>query len=125
MCRPLAPSSHPEQDPHFSGCRSRLDRPAWGHPASRRSRRRIPIRGRHAMYDVLVVGARCAGAPTALLLARRGFRVLLVDRATFPSDTMSTHYVKRPAIAQLKRWGLLDRVIASGCPPIHRIAFDV
>src|SRR5690348_10836593 len=60
-----------------------------------------------------------------MLLARQGYRVLLVDRATFPSDTMSSHYVKRPAIAQLKRWGLLDRLIASNCPPIHRIKFDL
>jgi 2-polyprenyl-6-methoxyphenol hydroxylase-like FAD-dependent oxidoreductase len=77
------------------------------------------------MYDVIVVGARCAGSSTAMLLARRGYRVLVVDRATFPSDTMSTHYVKRPAIAQLKRWGLLDQVIASNCPPIRTIRFDL
>ena len=42
-------------------------------------------------YDVIVVGARCAGAPLAMLLARQGHRTLLVDRATFPSDTISTH----------------------------------
>jgi glycine/D-amino acid oxidase-like deaminating enzyme len=51
---------------------------------------------RAAMYDVLVVGARCAGAPTAMLLARLGYRVLLVDRASFPSDTLSTHFIKPP-----------------------------
>lgn len=43
------------------------------------------------MYDAIIVGARCAGSPTAMLLARQGFKVLLVDRATFPSDTVSTH----------------------------------
>ena len=43
------------------------------------------------MYDAIIVGARCAGSPTAMLLARRGFKVLLVDKATFPSDTISTH----------------------------------
>ena len=48
------------------------------------------------MYDVIVVGARCAGAPVAMLLARRGYRVLLVDRATFCSDTLSTHFIKPP-----------------------------
>jgi flavin-dependent dehydrogenase len=48
------------------------------------------------MYDAIVVGARCAGSPTAMLLARRGFKVLLVDKATFPSDTISTHIVVAP-----------------------------
>jgi 2-polyprenyl-6-methoxyphenol hydroxylase-like FAD-dependent oxidoreductase len=75
-------------------------------------------------YDAIVVGARCAGAPTAMLLARRGWRVLLVDRATFPSDTVSTHLVHAPGIAALARWGLLDRVVANGCPPIERYSFD-
>jgi len=41
------------------------------------------------MFDAVVVGARCAGSPTTMLLARRGYRVLLVDRTTFPSDTIS------------------------------------
>ena len=76
------------------------------------------------MYDVIVVGARCAGAPTAMLLARRGYRVLLADRATFPSDTLSTHFIKPPGVAMLRRWGLLDQVIASGCPPVLRFRFD-
>ncbi|HLC28140.1 MAG TPA: NAD(P)/FAD-dependent oxidoreductase [Dehalococcoidia bacterium] len=70
------------------------------------------------MYDAIVAGARCAGAPTAMLLARKGFRVLLVDRDTFPSDIMSTHYIHVPGIARLKNWGLLDRLVATGCPPI-------
>ena len=76
------------------------------------------------MYDVIVVGARCAGSPTAMLLAQRGYRVLLVDRATFPSHTLSTHFVKPPGVAMLRRWGLLDQVIASGCPPVPRFRFD-
>jgi 2-polyprenyl-6-methoxyphenol hydroxylase-like FAD-dependent oxidoreductase len=75
-------------------------------------------------YDAIVVGARCAGAPTAMLLARRGYRVLAVDRARFPSDTVSTHLVHPPGVAALRRWGLLDRVIATGCPAIHTYAFD-
>ncbi|MEO8276235.1 MAG: NAD(P)/FAD-dependent oxidoreductase [Thermoanaerobaculia bacterium] len=75
-------------------------------------------------YDVIVVGARCAGSPTAMLLARQGFRVLLVDRATFPSDTVSTHVVQPLAAAALARWGLLDRLVATGCPPIDRYAYD-
>jgi flavin-dependent dehydrogenase len=75
-------------------------------------------------YDAIVVGARCAGSPTALLLARRGWRVLLVDRTSFPSDTVSTHLMHAPAVAALARWGLLDRVVATGCPPITRYSFD-
>jgi flavin-dependent dehydrogenase len=75
-------------------------------------------------YDVIVVGARCAGSPTAMLLARKGYRVVVVDRATFPSDTLSTHIVHPPGVAALKRWGLLDRLAATGCPPIDTYAFD-
>src|SRR5512135_1682598 len=75
-------------------------------------------------YDAIVVGARCAGAPTAMLLAREGLRVLLVDRATFPSDTVSTHLIHAPGVAALHRWGLLDDVIATGCPPIGNYTFD-
>ncbi|WP_293081126.1 NAD(P)/FAD-dependent oxidoreductase [Moorena sp. SIO4A1] len=76
------------------------------------------------MYDVIVIGARCAGSPTAMLLARKGYRVLLVDKATFPSNTMSNHYLQQSAVAQLKRWGLLDKVVNSGCPPIQKATFD-
>ncbi len=75
-------------------------------------------------YDVIVVGARCAGAPTAMLLARRGYRVLLVDRATFPSDTVSTHLIHPPGVAALDRWGVLERVVETGCPPIDTYDFD-
>jgi flavin-dependent dehydrogenase len=76
-------------------------------------------------YDVVVVGTRCAGSPTAMLLARAGHRVLMVDRAAFPSDTMSTHLIHPPGVAALDRWGLLDRLESSGCPPItdYRIDF--
>ncbi|MEU9160819.1 NAD(P)/FAD-dependent oxidoreductase [Streptomyces sp. NPDC048424] len=76
------------------------------------------------IHDVVVVGARCAGAPTAMLLARKGYRVLLADRATFPSDTVSTHLVHPPGLAALDRWGLLPEVLASGCPPIATYSFD-
>ena len=65
-------------------------------------------------YDAIVVGARCAGSPTAMLLARKGHRVLLVDKATFPSDTMSTHHVHPPGVAALERWGLLERLERRG-----------
>jgi 2-polyprenyl-6-methoxyphenol hydroxylase-like FAD-dependent oxidoreductase len=76
-------------------------------------------------YDAIVVGARCAGSPTAMLLARKGYKVLLVDRATFPSDTISTHLIHPPGVAVLKRWGLLDRIVSTGCPPIDTYAFDM
>lgn len=75
-------------------------------------------------FDVIVVGARCAGSPLAMLLARKGYEVLVVDRATFPSDTLSTHVVHPHGVAALARWGLADRLVASGCPPIHEYLFD-
>src|SRR5262249_41013457 len=76
------------------------------------------------MYDVIVVGARCAGSPTAMLLARKGYRVLLADKASFPSDTLSVHYIHQPGVARLKRWGLLERVAATNCPPVRRQTID-
>jgi 2-polyprenyl-6-methoxyphenol hydroxylase-like FAD-dependent oxidoreductase len=76
-------------------------------------------------YDAIIVGARCAGSPTAMLLARKGYRVLVVDRATFPSDTISTHLVHPPGLSAMKRWGLLDGLVATGCPAIHSYAFDM
>jgi len=76
------------------------------------------------VYDAIIVGARCAGSPTAMLLARMGLRVLLLDRATFPSDTPSTHIVHPLGVAALSRWGLLDRLAATGCPPIDVYAYD-
>ncbi|WP_067542502.1 NAD(P)/FAD-dependent oxidoreductase [Nocardia crassostreae] len=76
------------------------------------------------MYDVIVVGARCAGSPVAMLLARKGHRVLLVDRVTFPSDTVSTHYIHQVGVARLKEWGLLDKLVATGVTPIRRLNFS-
>jgi len=76
------------------------------------------------MYDAIIVGARCAGAATAMLLARKCYRVLLVDKATFPSDTVSTHYIHQPGVASLARWGLLDAVAAT-TPRIEQQVFDV
>jgi flavin-dependent dehydrogenase len=70
------------------------------------------------MYDAIVIGARCAGSPTAMLLARAGHRVLLLDRSTFPSDKLSTHYIQPSGVKCLEEWGLLDAVIATNTPPI-------
>jgi 2-polyprenyl-6-methoxyphenol hydroxylase-like FAD-dependent oxidoreductase len=75
-------------------------------------------------FDAIVVGARCAGSPTAMLLARKGYRVLVVDRATFPSDAVSTHILHPLGVSALSRWGLLERLKTTGCPPIHTYAFD-
>jgi 2-polyprenyl-6-methoxyphenol hydroxylase-like FAD-dependent oxidoreductase len=75
-------------------------------------------------YDAIVLGARCAGSPAAMLLARKGYRVLVVDRATFPSDTVSTHLIHPLGVAALARWGLLERLTKTECPPIHTYDFD-
>src|SRR4051812_37642899 len=75
------------------------------------------------IHDVVVIGARCAGAATAMLLAGQGLDVLLVDRAHFPSDTLSTHALSRGGIVQLDRWGLLDEVVDSGAPLIRNVSF--
>ena len=76
------------------------------------------------MYDVIVSGARCAGAPSAMLLARKGYKVLLVDRAGFPSDIPHGHFIHRQGPQRLARWGLLDRIRKAGCPPISAFATD-
>jgi 2-polyprenyl-6-methoxyphenol hydroxylase-like FAD-dependent oxidoreductase len=75
-------------------------------------------------FDAIVVGARCAGSPTAMLLARKGYRVLLVDRATFPSDTVSTHILHPLGVRALARWDVLDCLVATGCPAIQTYTFD-
>lgn len=74
-------------------------------------------------FDVVVVGGRVSGASTALLLARAGARVALVDRAPYGSDTLSTHGLMRAGVLQLGRWGLLEEVVAAGTPPIRRTLF--
>lgn len=76
-------------------------------------------------HDVVVVGARCAGAATAMLLARQGFDVVAVDRSRFPSDTLSTHSIARGGVVQLARWGLLHEVMASGAPAIREVSFHL
>lgn len=76
-------------------------------------------------YDAIVVGARSAGASTALLLARRGRRVLVVDQATFPADEAYSHRIQPAGVARLARWGLLERVSATGVPFASRVRFDL
>ncbi len=75
-------------------------------------------------YDAIVIGARCAGSPTAMLLAKKGYKVLLVDKATFPSDTISTHIIWHKGVSLLRQWGLLESVLASNCVVMHEITCD-
>src|SRR3954447_6022071 len=132
------PAPHHHRGTGVSG-RAGLHRDTPGPPAARRRPGSPPDPGRRPLgprrererggtdmteYDAIVVGARCAGSPTAMLLARAGWRVLLVDRATFPSDTVSTHVVQPHGVARLRAWGLLDQLISTGCPPIHTYTFD-
>jgi 2-polyprenyl-6-methoxyphenol hydroxylase-like FAD-dependent oxidoreductase len=77
----------------------------------------------YSHHDVVVVGARAAGAAVALHLARLGHDVVVLDRAELPSDTLSTHCIARSGVVQLNRWGLLDEIVASGAPPIRRVTF--
>src|SRR4029434_8320116 len=74
--------------------------------------------------DAVIVGARCSGAATALLLARAGARVVLVDKGAYGSDTLSTHALMRGAVLQLHRWGLLPTLVAAGTPPVHSTTFS-
>jgi 2-polyprenyl-6-methoxyphenol hydroxylase-like FAD-dependent oxidoreductase len=79
--------------------------------------------GSERAYDAIVVGARAAGAATAMLLGRAGRRVLLVDRSMYGADTLSTHALMRGGVLQLRRWGLLDAIRAAGTPALHRATF--
>ncbi|WP_082393242.1 NAD(P)/FAD-dependent oxidoreductase [Nocardia arizonensis] len=72
-------------------------------------------------YDAIVVGARCAGSPLGMLLAKRGYRVLIVDRSIFPSDTVSTHYIQQRGLSRLSDWGLLDDLVATNVPLIKHM----
>ena len=76
-------------------------------------------------HDVVVVGARCAGAPLATFLARAGLSVALVDRATFPSDTPSTHVFQASGVAVLGRLGVVDRLLAAGAPWLEMAEFRI
>jgi menaquinone-9 beta-reductase len=77
----------------------------------------------HESYDALVVGARCAGAATAMLMARKGLRVLAIDRAGYGTDTISTHALMRGGVLQLERWGVLPRLKALGTPAVRETTF--
>ena len=76
------------------------------------------------MYDVIVIGARCAGAPVAMLLARKGYKVLLLDRSRFPSEIAHGHFIHRQGPKLLARWRLLDKIVGSNCPPVLTQTMD-
>ncbi|MER7173069.1 NAD(P)/FAD-dependent oxidoreductase [Streptomyces mesophilus] len=76
------------------------------------------------MYDVIVIGARCAGSPTAMLFARQGYRVLLLEKAKFPQDTLSSHYIHMQGMSLLSRWGLLDKLERAGCRKITKQSYE-
>jgi len=78
------------------------------------------------MYDVIVVGGRCAGAATAMLLARQGHKVLIVDQAQLPSDVrLSTHLIWHAGVDLLQKWGVLDAVVATNCPLLTGFSLDM
>src|SRR6478609_896924 len=78
----------------------------------------------HSHHDVVIVGSRAAGAATAMLLARAGLDVLVLDRSPTGTDTLSTHALMRGAVVQLHRWGLLDAVVAAGTPAVRATTFS-
>src|SRR6187549_3358203 len=78
---------------------------------------------RFQRYDAIVIGARCAGAATSMLLARRGLRVLAVDRDRYGTDTLSTHALMRGGVLQLHRWGILEELRAAGTPTVRSTSF--
>jgi flavin-dependent dehydrogenase len=81
------------------------------------------MRSRFARYDTIVVGGRVAGAATAMLLAQQGQRVLVLERGTHGSDTLSTHALMRGGVLQLERWGVLGDIVDAGTPPVHATTF--
>ena len=74
-------------------------------------------------YDALVIGARCAGAATAMLMARSGLRVLAIDRGEYGADALSTHALMRAGVLQLHRWGVLPKVVTAGTPSLRTATF--
>src|SRR5512138_1805959 len=84
----------------------------------------IPMHITGHRHDVVVVGSRAAGGATAMLSARKGYDVVVVDRAQFPSDTLSTHQIARSGVVQLRRWGLLQAVLATGAPALRQVTFN-
>ncbi|WP_399096418.1 FAD-dependent monooxygenase [Streptomyces sp. BBFR2] len=76
------------------------------------------------LCDVVIVGARCAGAPLGMLLAAQGYAVEIVDRNPVGADTLSTHWIRWPGVRQLHEWGLIPALEKSGCPPVRSVSLD-
>src|ERR1700748_959835 len=76
-------------------------------------------------YDVIIAGGRCAGAATALLLARQGGRVPVLEKSRYGTDTLSPHALMGGAVVQLHRWGLLPAVVGTGTPPVRSTTFHL
>ena len=109
------------RDPRRNAGAVDRDRPAAQliHALERTGANPPMYRTNRSRHDVVIVGGRVAGSAAALLLARLGHDVVVVDRALFPSDTLSTHSIARSGVVQLNRWGLLDAVLDSGVPAIR------
>jgi len=75
--------------------------------------------------DAVVVGARCAGAPAAMLLARAGRRVVLLERGQVGTDTISTLYIQPPGMVRLEKWGVLDDIVATGPPALETASYCI
>jgi flavin-dependent dehydrogenase len=76
------------------------------------------------MYDVAIVGARCAGSTLALMLARQGLKVVAIDRTVFPSDTMSGHFIQPAGVSCLRRLGLFEALEGLRAPPQETMTVD-
>ncbi len=97
----------------------------WSGPSRRTRPTRQPgASGRVLEADVVVVGARVAGAATATHLARAGHDVVMLDRAEFPSDTVSTHVIVRSGMVSLARLGVVEALVATGAPTLRRVTFS-
>ncbi|MCA9947988.1 MAG: FAD-dependent monooxygenase, partial [Anaerolineales bacterium] len=77
------------------------------------------------MYDAIVIGARCAGASTAMLLGRLGHKVLLVDKTAVASDIPHGHFIHRFGPQRLAKWGLLDQIVETGCPLVSDVVMSM
>ena len=81
-----------------------------------------PVHSLRSRFDAVIVGARAAGASTAMLLASQGLDVLVIDKGGYGTDTLSSHALMRGAVAQLERWGLADR-LATMTPAVTGTTF--
>ncbi|ANE48550.1 monooxygenase [Paenibacillus swuensis] len=79
----------------------------------------------HMEYDVIIVGARVAGSSLAYEMSQLGYKVLLVDKSTFPSDTLSTHNFFNNSVAMLREMGVLNQLLETGTPLYKRAYIEM